>query len=142
MGRQIAPFFVAAAIVLTLAACADKTDYLGKPKPVEPNIYPANYRKEILLTITPLLIDPTNVRDAYISEPALNPVGKEQRYTVCVRANSRDGVGQYTGSIDRIAYFFGGQLNQLIDATPEQCGNAAYKPFTELQNYCLGKSCK
>ena len=44
------------------------------------------------------------------------------------------------GSKDRIAYFFGGHLNQLIEASTEQCGNAAYKPFPELEKLCLAAS--
>ena len=43
----------------------------------------------------------------------------------------------YEGSTDRIAYFYGGHLNQLIEASKEQCGNAAYKPFPELEKLCL-----
>ena len=43
----------------------------------------------------------------------------------------------YAGSTDRIAYFYGGHLNQLVEATKEQCGNAAYKPFPELEKLCL-----
>ena len=45
----------------------------------------------------------------------------------------------YTGSKDRIAYFYGGHLNQLVEATKEQCGNAAYKPFPELEKLCLAR---
>ena len=91
--------------------------------------------------MTGLLDDPTNVRDAYISDPVLRPVGKDERYTVCVRSNSRDAARQYTGSKDRIGYFYGGHLNQLIDATKEQCGNAAYKPFPELEKLCQARKC-
>ena len=72
----------------------------------------------------------------------LRQAGKEERYTVCVRANSRDPSQRYTGAKDRIAYFFGGHLNQLIDATKEQCGNAPYKPFPELEKVCLGQKCE
>lgn len=108
---------------------------------VEPNIFPASYRKEVLDTLVPLLGDPYHVRDAYISEPALTS-GKDPRYVVCVRYNERDFNQRYLGVKDRIAYFFGGKLNQLIDATPEQCGKAAYKPFTELEKFCLGSGCK
>ena len=89
-----------------------------------------------------MLDDPTNVRDAFITEPVLRSTGKDQRYVVCVRANARDINRNYTGSKDRIAYFFGGHLNQLVDATKEQCGNAAYKPFPELEKLCLGNKCE
>jgi hypothetical protein len=82
------------------------------------------------------------VREAYISEPALGPIGKDQRYTACVRYNARDAASHYAGSTDRIAYFYGGHLNQLIQASKEQCGNAAYKPFPELEKLCLATKCE
>jgi hypothetical protein len=127
-------------LAMGLAACSSG-DYLGKPKDVDPNIFPADYKKEVLTTLTPLLNDPNNVRDALISDPALVSIGNDQRYAVCVRANTRNAAGQYAGPKDRIGYFFGGHLNQLVAATPEQCGKAAYKPFAELANYCAGAGC-
>ena len=54
---------------------------------------------------------------------------------------ARDASRQYTGSTDRIAYFYGGHLNQLVEATKEQCGNAAYQPFPELEKICLAVKC-
>ena len=129
------------AFALALAGCG-ANDYLGKPKEVEPNIVPTDYKKEIMDTLQHTLTDPTNVRDAFISESVLGAVGRDQRYLVCVRSNSRGFQREYTGRKDRVAYFFGGHLNQLIDATKEQCGNAAYKPFPELEKMCLGKSCE
>lgn len=139
--RSIGPAVFAVAVTLALAGCGSN-DYLGKPKEVDPNIVPANYKKEIVDTLKGVLIDPTNVRDAFISEPALTAVGKDQRYAACVRLNSRGYHREYLGSKDRIAYFFGGHLNQLVDASKEQCGNAAYKPFPEVEKLCLGKSCE
>jgi len=114
----------------------------GSKQPEEnPNVFPADYKNEILLTMTSTLDDPTNVRGAFISEPALRQAGKEERYVVCVRSDSRNANKQYTGSMDRIGYFYAGHLNQLIDATKEQCGNAAYKPFPELEKLCQAKKC-
>ena len=114
----------------------------GSKQPEEnPNVFPADYKNEILLTMTSTLDDPTNVRGAFISEPALRQAGKEERYVVCVRSDSRNANRNYTGSKDRIGYFYAGHLNQLIDATKEQCGNAAYKPFPELEKLCQAKKC-
>ena len=121
---------------LALAACAsdDKKD-------VDPNILPTNYKQEILDTMTGVLADPTNVREAFISEPALTPGSRDQRYTVCVRYNARNESRQYTGSKDRIGYFYGGHLNQLIEPDKDQCTKAAYKPFPELEKLCYAKTC-
>ncbi|MBI3702632.1 MAG: hypothetical protein HY244_01970 [Rhizobiales bacterium] len=125
-------------VALALAGCGSD----GKKAEIDPNILPANYKQEIIDTLTHTLDDPTNVREAFISEPVLRPAGKEQRYTVCVRANARNLMRQYAGSKDRIGYFYAGHLNQLVDATKEQCGSAAYKPFPELEKLCLGSKCE
>ena len=139
MRGKVGRLIVTVAFGLTLAACAGFSDPYKEP---EPNIYPKDYKEEILNTLASDLADPTNVRDAYITDPTLTPVNKDQRYTVCVRANVRGANHSYLGSKDRIAYFFAGHLNQLIAATPEQCGNAAYKPFSELEKLCYGKKCE
>ena len=125
--------------VFTLAAAGCSSN--GKAPEENPNVFPSSYKDEILLTMTTMLDDPTNVRSAYISEPVVSAVGKDGRYTVCVRSDSRNANKDYTGSKDRIAYFYGGHLNQLIDATKEQCGNAAYKPFPELEKLCQARKC-
>jgi len=138
MVRSIAKLCLLSALAGSLLACSS-----GGKKDAEedPNIFPTDYKNEILNTMTNSLDNPTNVRGAFISDPALRSAGKDQRYTVCIRANVRDASNTYTGSQDRIAIFYSGHLNQLIDATKEQCGNAAYKPFPELENLCQAKKC-
>ena len=106
-----------------------------------PNIFPADYKNEILFTMTNTLEDPTNIRNAFVSEPVLREAGKEERYVVCVRSDSRNANKHYTGSKDRIGYFYAGHLTQLVEATKEQCGSAAYKPFPELEKLCQAKKC-
>ena len=126
------------ALAMGLIGCTGS----GSKQPEEnPNVFPADYKNEILFTMTNTLEDPTNVRGAFISEPVLRQAGKEERYVVCVRSDSRNANKHYTGSQDRIGYFYAGHLNQLIDATKEQCGNAAYRPFPELEKLCLAKKC-
>jgi hypothetical protein len=116
----------------TLAACSST-----KEVPVDPNLFPTSYKQEILDTLSRTLVDPTNIHNASISDPALTAVDKEQRYTVCIRYTPRDAARRYTASTERIAYFYGGHLNQLIEATQGQCGKAAYKPFPELEKLCF-----
>lgn len=114
----------------------------GSKQPEEnPNVFPADYKNEILLTMTNTLEDPTNIRDAFISEPVLRQAGKEERYVICVRSDSRNANKNYTGSKDRIGYFYAGHLTQLVEASKEQCGSAAYKPFPELEKLCQAKKC-
>ena len=126
-------------VALGLAACSSSS------KNVEPdaNIFPKDYKTEIMYTLQRELDDPTNIRDAFVSEPFLTQASREQRYAVCVRSNSRNINREYTGIKDRIGYFYAGHLNQLIEATPEQCGKAAYKPWPELEKVCFSdKGCK
>jgi len=132
-----ATVFLVLALALSLTNCSSSS----KEPEENPNLFPADYKNEILNTMTNMLDDPTNVRDAYITDPTLRAAGNEQRYVVCVRSDSRNANKHYTGSKDRIGYFYGGHLNQLIDATKEQCGNAAYKPFPELEKLCQAKKC-
>jgi hypothetical protein len=121
---------------LALAACS--TDASKEP---DPNIMPANYKQEVLDTMMSTLPDPTNVRDAFISEPALTTISKESRYTICVRYNGRNANRQYMGSKDRVGFFYAGHLNQLVEAEQGQCAKAAYRPFPELEKLCLAKKC-
>ena len=133
---------VSACLLLVLAAGLIGCSGSGSKQPEEnPNVFPADYKNEILLTMTNTLDDPTNIRDAFVSEPVLRQAGKEQRYVVCVRSDSRNANKHYTGSKDRIGYFYAGHLTQLVEASKEQCGSAAYKPFPELEKLCQAKKC-
>ena len=131
MGKPAASMRLVPVLAMALAACTP-----AKEPEVDPNIVPTNYKQEILNTLTNALDDPTNIREAYVSDPVLTKVGAGQHYTVCVRFNVRD-----LSRRERIAYFYGGHLNQLVEATKEQCGNAAYKPFPELEKLCLASKC-
>jgi hypothetical protein len=136
MRRYAACLWLLPALAMALVACSSS----NTPE-ANPNIVPTDYKQEILDALTRALDDPTNLRDAYISDPVLTSTGANQRYTACVRFNARDASRRYTGSTDRIAYFYGGHLNQLVEATKEQCGNAAYKPFPELEKLCFANKC-
>lgn len=138
MGTNAAKLCLLVALGAALAACSGSDNKLDT---IDPNIFPTDYQKEILLTLTGMLDDPTNIRDAGISDPVLRSAGREPRYVVCVRMNARNANRVYAGLKDRIAYFYGGHLNQLVDADQGQCATAAYKPWPELERYCLAKSC-
>jgi hypothetical protein len=100
---------------------------------VDPNKYPIQFKDELLKFLRTDLNDPTNIRGAFITDPALTQFGNESRYAVCLRYNARGIDGQYQGSKDRIAIFYGAQINQVRDATKEECGTAVYRPFPELE---------
>jgi len=136
MRQPAATWFMIAIGAAALAACSTPT----VPQ-IDPNLYPADFKKEILNTLTRTLGYPTKVRDAFIADPVLVPIEKDQRYAACVRYNARDTDTHYMGSADHIAYFLGGHLNQLVPATKEQCGKAAYRPFPELEKACFAEKC-
>jgi hypothetical protein len=139
MAKKACNAFLLSALVLTLAACSSDA---SKVETVNPNIYPTKYKQQIIATLRNLIDDPIHVRNGSISDPLLMPVGNDQRYAVCMRFTERDAqTGQYDTPDTRIAYFFGGDLNQLVKATDDQCAKAAYKPFPEVEKMCLVKHC-
>jgi hypothetical protein len=103
------------------------------PPPVDPNLFPTNYKAQVADFLRTYLNNPTKVRDAYISEPTLKPVGQTTHYVSCVRYNARDSRGQYMGSTERTAIFFGGRLNQFLPGNPELCSTANYQRFPEAE---------
>jgi hypothetical protein len=135
--RRLAAFGALALV----AACA--TDP-GSVQVGEPNVPPARYREEILAYLKTYLNDPTGVRDAAITEPMLRNVGPGagagtigqrplQRYMVCVRFNAKNSAGKYEGSRDRAVMFLAGRLDTMGIARGEQCKDADWKPFPELE---------
>ena len=93
---------------------------------------PANYRAEIIAYQRSYLNDPTGIRGAAISQPALKNLGNTERYIVCVRFNAKNPNGAYAGLRDHLAIFLAGKLDQM-GPTREQCKDAAYEPFPELE---------
>ena len=120
---------VAALLTLAVAGCSG----FGGPKkedaaPVDPNVYPANYRTQIAQFLRQSLTTRSDFRGALISQPALKPVGDAQRYVVCVQFNPSSQIN------NKVAIYYGGMMSQFIDSTPDQCGDAAYQPFKELES--------
>ena len=136
--RMGMPSFARAVVLLALvgvgfSGCSVFEKSPDKLPPVEVNLPPTNTRAGVLALLEKQLVDPVGVRDAYITEPKLQQIGTESRFAVCVRYNAKDGYGQYTGSLDFIAIYFAGKINQYIPATADQCRNAAYQRFPELE---------
>jgi len=122
---------------ILLAGCAAPEE-----KKVEENLYPQNYRTEILDHLHRQLPDPTGIRDAFVSEPALMNVGNAQRYVACLRFDPREAPGKYAGLREMAVYYYAGRMTQMVKATPELCGKAAYQPFPELTKLCRELVCK
>ncbi len=97
------------------------------------NVYPQDYKADLLAYFRVYLNDPTNVRDAYASEPVIRNVGFGNRYTVCVQFNAKNSDGRYTGSKQGLAIFARGHFEQFTTQIKDQCSQADYKPFPELE---------
>jgi hypothetical protein len=97
------------------------------------NAYPTNYKVDILAGMHAYLNDPTAIRDAAISEPALKQVGNATRYVVCVKFNPKKNATTYAGAREVAAVFLAGRFDDFVDTAKEQCAGAAYAPFSELQ---------
>ena len=124
--------YVLIVLALLTASCAssgpfrDRSDEAG-------NVFPASYRADVLAFLRTYLNDPTNVREAAISEPVLRPLGADMRYVSCLRYNARDTVGKYAGARDRLAVYYRGRFDRLIENAREQCREATYAPFQDLE---------
>lgn len=122
---------VAALVVAAMTAACSSTQPTVMSG--EPNVAPVNYKAEILAYMRNYLNDPTGVREAYITEPSLITVGGTQRYVSCLRFNAKNSVGKYEGSKDRVVAFLAGRFDTLAPARDEQCKDANWQPFPELE---------
>jgi hypothetical protein len=119
-----------------LAGCAAPEE-----KKIEENIYPKDYKAEILTYVNTQAGDPSGIRDAFISEPALVTAGAATRYIACMRYTPKED-GKYAGIREMAVYYYAGRMTQMVKATPDLCGKAVYQPFPELQALCRGVSCQ
>jgi hypothetical protein len=115
-----------ALIAVALAACSAMDFGRREQKPVHANVYPANYRMDVVAYVKSHPDEMLSSRNAYISEPALKQFGSESRYFACLRVEGANG------RKDKMVVFFSGIINQFVDATSEECSAAAYQPFPEL----------
>jgi hypothetical protein len=115
-------------VLLAAGALTGCSSFKKKEEPVavDPNAFPANYRTELVTFLRQSLTNRADFRGAMISEPAMKPIGDSQHYTVCVQFNPRSPLKT------KAAVYLSGRITQFIDATPEQCADAVYQPFKEL----------
>ena len=116
-----------AGMVLVMAAVAlGGCSARKEQQAVDPNALPTNYRGTLVAFLRQSLTNRADFRGAMISEPVLKPVGPSQHYVVCIQFNPRSQIKT------KAAVFLSGQMTQFIDASPEQCADAVYSPFKEL----------
>jgi hypothetical protein len=124
---------IGAAIAAALALCACSSFTPEKEKPVEENLFPKNYKTAILDRLRAQLPNEKGIRGAFLAEPVLKPRDSVTRYIACIRFDAKDDRGQYRGSKEYAAFFYGGDLTQIVDAPREVCDKSAYQPFPELE---------
>ena len=107
-----------------MADCSG-TEFGQSPEKAGPNIYPVNYKTDLLAYVRLHPGDMESAREADIAPPALIQFGAESRYVVCLRAS---GQGWRT---EKMAVYFSGEIIHFLDAK-SQCNAAAYQSFPEL----------
>jgi len=122
---------------LGVAGCAwtggnDSLSYTAD-RGVEEQVYPKNYRPELLAFLRTYLNDPRGVREAVIAEPAQKKVGGRLRYVVCVRFNARGTDGGYAGVKQRAAMYIDGRFDRMIEEADELCEGTTYAAFPEME---------
>ena len=143
---QCRPISILAAVTLAVALAGCGSGRLREERETRINVYPDSYRTDLVAALHTYVSDPTHIRDAYVSDPAIRPIGTQNRYAACVRFNARNSDGRYIGSKDALAVFVAGRFDQFVDpstgptdpssqANPvkELCSQAEYKRFPELE---------
>jgi hypothetical protein len=139
MGTRTARLILLCALGGLLGGCPQEN-----PPKIESNAFPSDYKHEIIQTLRTSVFDKNDtvrVTNAMIAGPVLQQVGKEQHYIACISYTAHGTAYDIAASATRIAYFYGGHLNQLVPADEGQCVKAAYQPFPELNQFCIGKGC-
>ena len=98
------------------------------------NVYPTNYKSDILAAMHAYLKNPTGIRDAAISEPTIKSSGTVSRYVACLRFTPKKNASEYGGTREIAAVFMGGRLDRFVDLPKTECTGITYAAFPELQN--------
>jgi hypothetical protein len=117
-------------LMLALGACGHDL----VPDGDEINVYPTNYKLDILAAMHAYLKNPTGIRDATISEPAIKSSGTVNRYVACLRFTPKKNVSEYGAIREIAAVFMAGRLDRFVDLPKTECTGATYAAFPELQN--------
>jgi hypothetical protein len=99
------------------------------------NVFPKNYKQDLLAFLRTYLNDPAHIRSAGVTEPRRKTVGAGERYVACVRYNARKSDGKYAGTDVGAAVYIAGKLDRFLDGKQAQplCKDVAYAPFPELE---------
>ena len=119
-------------VMLLLGACGHRQPDNDAESVI--NVNPTNYKSDILGAMHAYLNNPTGIRDAAISEPAIKTIGGTARYVACLKFNAKKkGGNDYAGVKEVAVAFFGGRFDQFVENAKDICAGATYTPFPELQ---------
>ena len=122
---------------LALLACSsgseERSFSLFDNKPDPPQVFPVNYRTELLAFMKTYLNNPVGVRDAQMAEPAMRDVNGKMRYVSCLRYSARESDGSYREPRERAVLFVNGRLDRMIEKSGELCAGVALGPFPEME---------
>jgi hypothetical protein len=127
---------------MTAAGCADRYQREQVEKTLEAqNIAPQNYKPDIIAFLQTYLNNPEGVRDAAISEPQKMQVLDLERYAACLRYDTKNTAGRYTGLNNHLVVFVSGKFDRLIelgrvDRTPQNHSLLSSPPLQPLRDYC------
>ena len=116
-------------LMVVLGACGHDLVPVGE----EINVYPTNYKSDILAAMHTYLNNPTGIRDAAISEPTLKSSGTVNRYVARLRFTPKKNASEYGGTREIAAVFMGGRLDRFVDLPKTECTGVTYAAFPELQ---------
>jgi len=126
------------AVAVLLGACTFGNTEGNGYSPFEnqdetPQVYPQNYRPELLSFMKTYLNDPTNVKAAQVAEPIQKSAGGHQRYIACLRYSAKEFNGTYDPVKDRAVMYVNGRLDHIIEQPGDLCTGATYAAFPELE---------
>ena len=100
------------------------------------NVYPAEYKRDLLAFMRTYLNDPSRIRGASASKPELKSVGQGERFVTCVRYRERKDGGALGPPRDGAATFVSAKLDRFFDTAVEVkalCKDAEFEPFPEME---------
>ncbi len=85
------------------------------------NIFPQNYKNDLIAFLRTYINDPSHIRGAAVSQPQLKNVGPGDRYIACVRYDARKDGGQYAGPKDGRGDLSCRASSTATSMCPEKC---------------------
>ncbi len=134
IGGKARPAGLLVSLALLLGACTAQQREALSGDDGGINTPPTRYKADIAAAMHSYLNDPTGIRDAAVSEPALKTMtGLVTRYVACVQFNPKKNTREYAGVRTIAAVFLAGRFDHFVDNPKTECTGAVFTPFPELQ---------